>query len=174
MAAYTAGDSRAFRELFQRYAPLLRAMARRRVGRASDADDLVQQTFLQLHRARHDFRPGTRLRPWLVTIAMNLARDALRRRGRRPEAPIDAERLEAPADSAGGAEASDEARRVRAALAALPEDQREVIELFWLSGLPYAEISAIVGASEGAVRVRAHRGYVRLRELLGNDPGDGA
>lgn len=173
MAAYIAGDSRAFRELFQRYAPMLQAMARRRLGASPDADDLVQQAFLQLHRARHDFRPGTRLRPWLVTIAMNLTRDLLRRRGRRPEAPIDPERMEAPGPAGGGAEGADEARRVRAALAELPDDQREVIELFWLSGLAYAEISRIVGASEGAVRVRAHRGYVRLRELLSNEPGEG-
>ena len=173
MAAYIAGDSRAFREIFQRFAPMLQSMARRRVGTGGDADDLVQQAFLQLHRARHDFRPGTRLRPWLVTIAMNLTRDVLRRRGRRPEAPIDPERMEAPISAGHSAESADEARHVRAALTELPEDQREVIELFWLSGLAYAEIAQIVGASEGAVRVRAHRGYVRLRALLGNEPDGG-
>lgn len=170
MAAYVGGDSRAFREVFLRFAPMLEAMARRRLGPGPDSDDLVQQAFLQLHRARHDFRPGMRLRPWLVTIAMNLARDLLRRRGRRPEEPIDPERVEAPMRAGGGPEGADEARRVRAALARLPEDQREAVELFWLSGLSYAEIAQIVGATEGAVRVRAHRGYVRLRALLSNEP----
>jgi RNA polymerase sigma factor (sigma-70 family) len=170
MLAHARGDAAAFREIFQRYAPTLLRLLLRHAGRPADAQDLVQQTFLQLHRARKDFREGARLRPWIVTIALNLARDLNRRRGRRPETAVEDETLhqiavaEAPAERDAGLE-----RRVREALARLPADQREVIELHWFEDLPFQEIATICGASAGAVRVRAHRGYVTLRKALGAD-----
>jgi RNA polymerase sigma-70 factor (ECF subfamily) len=139
-------------------------LIRRQVWREADVQDLVQQTFLQVHRARRDFRAGMRLRPWLVTIALNLARDHLRRRGRRPETALeDAPEPVAPAPP----EDDGTARLVREALAALPQDQRQVIELHWFDGLSFPEIATVVGARAGAVRVRAHRGYVALRRTLG-------
>ncbi len=170
MLAYTNGDAGAFRELFQRYAPVLLRLCTRQVGRPADAQDLVQQTFLQLHRARRDFRADMRLRPWIMTIALNLARDLLRRRGRRPETQVDEAALPAiPASAPADAEA-DIARRVRLALGTLPREQREVIELHWFEQLSFTEIAGIVGATSGAVRVRAHRGYVTLRKSL--DPAN--
>jgi RNA polymerase sigma-70 factor, ECF subfamily len=170
MLAYAGGDEGAFREIFGRYAPLLVRLLARQVGRPADAQDLTQQTFLQLHRARRDFRADMRLRPWIMTIAMNLARDLLRRRGRRPESPVDEETLAVPTDPPReSADEQDTARRVRQALSTLPREQREVIELHWFEQLPFNEIATIVGASSGAVRVRAHRGYVTLRKTL--EPG---
>src|SRR5262245_27229101 len=137
MLAYAQrGDQAAFRELFQRYAPILIRLLTRQLGRHADAQDLVQQTFLQLHRARRDFRSDLRLRPWIMTIALNLARDLLRRRGRRPETEIDEAVLAAPAETPAP-DSSDVALRVRKALAALPMDQREVIELHWFEQLPF-------------------------------------
>src|SRR5262249_43239157 len=131
MLAYTKDDESAFRELFQRYAPVLLRLCTRQVGRPADAQDLVQQTFLQLHRARRDFRADMRLRPWVMTIALNLARDLLRRRGRRPETQVDEAALPAVPATAGGGGANadadaDVARRVRLALSGLPREQREV------------------------------------------------
>lgn len=171
MLTWARGDEAAFRDLFQRYAPILVRILCRQVGRPADAQDLTQQTFLHLHRARRDFKSEMRLRPWIMTIAMNLARDLMRRRGRRPETSID----ESPAAAVVAAPAvepvdRDVARRVRAAVSALPEDQREVIELHWFEQLPFNEIATIVGATAGAVRVRAHRGYVTLRKKL--EPSD--
>jgi len=171
MLAYANGDERAFRELFQRYAPVLLRLCTRQVGRPADAQDLVQQTFLQLHRARRDFRADMRLRPWVMTIALNLARDLLRRRGRRPETRVDEATLPAVPAGSGAYADADVARRVRLALSGLPREQREVIELHWFEQLSFAEIAGIVGATSGAVRVRAHRGYVTLRKSL--DPGGG-
>src|SRR4051794_26555021 len=72
MAAYIDGDAAAFRGLFERHAAVLYRLARRRLNSDDDARDVVQQTLLQMHRARNDFRRGSRLRPWLFTIAMNL------------------------------------------------------------------------------------------------------
>jgi RNA polymerase sigma-70 factor (ECF subfamily) len=163
MLAYAGGDAAALRPLFERYAPILLRLVQRQVGGAADAQDIVQQTFLQLHRARRDFRADMRVRPWVMTIALNLARDVLRRRGRRPEQVLEEETLAAVPAAASD---PDVARRVRAALSGLPRDQREVIELHWFDQLSFSEIAAIVGASSGAVRVRAHRGYVALRKTL--------
>jgi RNA polymerase sigma factor (sigma-70 family) len=168
MAAYVAGDAAAFRAIFERYAPLLlRAMLRELYVR-EEANDLVQQTFLQLHRARVDFDPGQKLKPWVFTIAMNLKREYFRRKKRRPERSLDAETtLEPSVDALGAAQV--EARRTLArVLADLPPDQREVIELHWFDGLEFPEVAQVVGASLSAVKVRAHRGYVRLREALGD------
>jgi RNA polymerase sigma-70 factor, ECF subfamily len=170
MVAYVAGDAGAFSELFRRYAPVLLRLLRRHLSRPSDAQDLAQQTFLQLHRARHDFRAGSRLRPWIYTIALNLARDTSRWRSRHPEISMDEETL--PVSAAVQPDVADNAvpdRRLREALGCLPEEQRQAIELHWFAQLSFSEIAVIVGTSPGAARVRAHRGYTTLRRTL--DPG---
>ncbi len=165
MSAYVAGDTAAFRVLFDRYHAQVMGLARRRVRTDDEARDIVQLSFLHLHRARSDFRPDAKLRPWLFTIAMNLVREHHRRRGRRPETLLEPERLPEP-PQVDLAPATDAAERVQHALSQLPAGQREVIELHWLSELPYEEVAVIVGASVAAVRVRAHRGYEALRVLL--------
>jgi RNA polymerase sigma-70 factor (ECF subfamily) len=171
MLAYANGEEAALRELFKRYAPILLRIHMRQVRRPADAQDLTQQTFLQLHRARRDFRPDSRFRPWLVTIALNLARDFQRRRGRRPECSMIEEALPVSVAVQPVVDTqSDVGIRVRTAIHALPKEQREVIELHWFERLSFNEIASIVGASSGAARVRAHRGYVALRKWL--DPGD--
>jgi RNA polymerase sigma factor (sigma-70 family) len=169
MAAYVAGDSAAFRVIFERYAPvLMRAMLRELYVR-EEANDLVQQTFLQLHRARADFDAGQKLKPWIFTIAMNLKREYFRRKKRRPERSLDAETTVEPAIGALGAARVEAQRTLARVLGTLPADQREVIELHWFDGLEFPEVAQVVGASLSAVKVRAHRGYVRLRAALGDD-----
>jgi len=175
MAAYVAGDAGAFRALFDRYAPMLLRMLRRQVASDADARDLVQLAFLHLHRARLDFREGSRVRPWLVTIALNAKREHFRRTGRRRETTLEPERARGEGiSSSDQLVAGEEAKRVRAALASLPDNQREVIELHWFEGLPFAEIADAVGANVSAVKVRAHRGYERLRMLLKETSNPGA
>jgi RNA polymerase sigma factor (sigma-70 family) len=170
MTAYVAGNPGAFEQLFQRYAGVLYRVARQRLGSDDDARDVVQQTLLQLHRARHDFRSDAPLRPWLFTIALNLVREQHRKRGRRREQPLDdaqhARQASAEPLPGSAREAVERSARVRSALASLPEPQRSVIELHLFDELPYEEIALIVGASVAAVRVRAHRGYERLRQIL--------
>jgi RNA polymerase sigma factor (sigma-70 family) len=178
MAAYVAGDAAAFRVIFARYAPLLlRAMLRELYVR-EEANDLVQQTFLQLHRARADFDHGQKLKPWVFTIAMNLKREYFRKKKRRPERSLEADSVPEPAVPALGAARVDARRTLARALDDLPADQRQVIELHWFDGLEFPEVAQVVGASVSAVKVRAHRGYVRLRQTLGDEaplpplPGD--
>ena len=181
MGAYVAGDAAAFRVIFERYAPLLmRAMLRELYVR-EEANDLVQQTFLQLHRARLDFDAGQKLKPWIFTIAMNLKREYFRKKKRRPERSFDPESMAEPAVEALGAARVDARRTLARVMGDLPADQREVIELHWFDGLEFPEVATVVGASVSAVKVRAHRGYVRLRQALGDDVdlppvegGDGA
>lgn len=167
MAAYVGGDRSAFAALFERHAPRIRRLMQRDLARGEDAHDLVQQTFLQLHRARHDFRAGAKLRPWLFTIALNLKRQHFRRLGRRPETSLEHEGVGEPVETRGGPEASARDAQLRAALSRLPEAQREVIVLHWFEGLTFREIAKMVGASQPAVKVRAHRGYTKLRQSMG-------
>jgi RNA polymerase sigma-70 factor (ECF subfamily) len=166
MAAYVAGDASAFRELFDRYAPLLSRVLVRQLRTREEANDLVQQTFLQLHRARNDFRSDAKLRPWLFTIALNLKREFFRRKKRHPETALELDGRSDPAVEPRGAAQADAAHELRGALAKIAPDQAEVITLHWLHGLSFAEIAEVVGASVSAVKVRAHRGYAALRREL--------
>lgn len=175
MARYVAGDADAFRVLFDRYAPRLTSLMRRQLFRPQDATDLVQQTFLQLHRARRDFRPDSKLRPWLYTIALNLKRKYFRTHSRRPTTSLEIEPEGEDTSPDAPAIQAETIAAVREALQTLPENQRTVIELHWFEGLPFAEVAQVVGAKTSAVKVRAHRGYKRLKEQLGdlsNPPRD--
>lgn len=166
MAAYVAGDADAHRLLFERFAPVLLHLARRQLRDEAEAEDVVQRTFLALHRARHDFREGARLRPWVFTIAMNLVRDTFRRRMRQRESPLELDGRRDPAVEYDRLERKEDALLVRRALSSLPAEQRQAIELHWLEERPFAEIAKIVGASVSAVKVRAHRGYKRMRAYI--------
>ncbi len=176
MAAYLGGDRAAFEALFRRHGPVILGMARRQLRSEEAARDVVQQTFLQVHRARLDFRAGARLKPWLFTIATNLVREHHRRSGRRPETSYEAAKenqpeIEPSASPPDLGEQQDRAlrlARLRGALGQLPDSQRLVIELHWIQGHPFPEVAKMVGATVSAVKVRAHRGYGRLRELLGD------
>ena len=166
-SAYVAGDEDAFQALFDRYAPLLLRLMMRDLRRRTDAEELVQDTFLNLHRAAADFRQGAKLRPWLMTIALNLKREHFRRRARRPEAPLELDGRHDPiADSPRILERRHARDQIEKALATLPDNQREVIVLHWFGGLSFPEVADVVGSTTGAVKVRAHRGYTRMRELL--------
>ncbi len=172
MTAYVAGDPAAFRTLFERYAPLVLGVLRRGGLREDDARDVLQQAFLHVHRARADWDPARAVRPWIMTIALNCRRELARRHVRRPEQELAHE--PAVADRTGRPlETGEEVERLRSALGLLPTAQREVIELHWFAGLPFAQVATSVGASVSAVKVRAHRGYERLRELLGGGGSSG-
>lgn len=168
MTAYVAGDKAAFRELFQRYAPLLQRAMARELRSPEEANDLVQQTFLHLHRSRLDFEPGRKLKPWVFTIALNLKREYFRRTKRRHETSLEDDRIAEPFEGPRGQERSDAARETALALQALPAEHREVIELHWFGGLSFPEVAEAVGSTVAAVKVRAHRGYVALRARLGD------
>jgi RNA polymerase sigma factor (sigma-70 family) len=162
-------DDRAFRELYRRIAPYLRAVAQRRVRSADVAADLVQQAFLNAHAARDRFELGSSFRPWITRILVNLAWDHCRSARRRPLAELDPAELAAPTP-ADSPERRDDVARARKALEALKPRQRLVIELHWLEERPFPEVAATLGERLSTVKVRAHRAYHDLRRALEPTP----
>ena len=167
MEEFCNGDETAFNGLYGRYSTRVLAFLARMVRDQALAEDLVQTTFLSLVRSRGRYEKGTAVRSWIYAIAANAGRDALRRRRSRREAGW---------PSGGGFEPAGEplaerdpaaVRAIELALGQLPVDQREAVILHKLHELSFGEIAQALGISEGAAKVRAHRGYTRLRTLLG-------
>jgi RNA polymerase sigma-70 factor (ECF subfamily) len=168
MAAYVAGDAEAFQRLFRALAPSVHAFFARTVRHGAVAEDLVQTTFLKLHRARGSWRGGGRVRPWVFTIAAHVRSDWLRRRGCEEE-EIDDEALsdsEPEEDPAVVALARERSRRVHAAIECLSGPQRVVVQLHRFEELSFGEIGEVLGISESAAKLRAFRAYGELRRLL--------
>jgi RNA polymerase sigma-70 factor (ECF subfamily) len=168
MAAAQAGDGRAYERLLAACLPLLRGVARRRIRDAAEAEDAVQDTLLTLHQLRHTYDPERPIRPWLVAICERRCVDRLRRQGRRRgrEEPIE-DRHETIASQGPLPDAASEARELRAAVAELPESQRQALALAKLEELPLAEASKRSGISVGALKIATHRAMKTLRRRFG-------
>lgn len=176
MERYCAGDAAAFRELYAAVAPKVYGYLLRMARQRAVADDLLQQTFLKVHRARGAFVRGADPVPWIYSIAHRTFLDEVRRNRRAVVGLSTGDELpEVVADLQGRNEGvADEPRHdpevTRAALSALsqlPEQQREAVVLTKLDGKSVAEAAAIAGTTVGAMKVRAHRGYSALRKVLG-------
>jgi RNA polymerase sigma-70 factor (ECF subfamily) len=165
MERFCRGDESAFELLYARYARPVLAFLTRMVHDEALAQDLLQVTFLSVVRARGRYQKGTALRAWIYAIAGNAGRDALRRRTSRREdlSAAPPETAAAPPPAERDPEA---ARRVQEALMQLSVEQREAVVLHKVQELSFEEIAAALGISVSAAKVRAHRGYRRLRELL--------
>jgi RNA polymerase sigma-70 factor, ECF subfamily len=172
MASYASGDDRAFPPLFHALAPRVHAFFLRSFRDREVADDLMQTTFLKLHRARASYQRELPVRPWVFTIAVRVHLDELRRRCRIPihvgEDQWEELDLAMESPSEDAQEACDAAEAVRVALARLPESQRAVLHLHRYEGLTFEQIADVLGTTPGAVRVRASRAYERLRQELEN------
>ena len=170
MLAFRDGDARAFDALFERWAGRVLRFVERMVGEASVAEDLVQETFVRVWRARERYQPEARFSTWLFTIAGNAARNELRRPFRRaPHDSLEEEREGASLELASGEPPADvqvDARRagagLEARLAALPERQCEALWLRAVEGLSYAEVAAALATSEPSVKALIHRARVAL------------
>ncbi|MEB2346794.1 MAG: sigma-70 family RNA polymerase sigma factor [Deltaproteobacteria bacterium] len=186
MLALRAGDGAAFDALFARWsAPLLRYLERL-VREPALAEELAQEVFLRVYRARERYEPDARFSTWLFTIATRLAWNELRRpRHRNPHEPLEGDEEMAPLPLASGAPAADavvEARRtgalVEQALDRLPERQRAALWLAAVEGLSYAEVAALLETTERSVKALVHRARTALadhvRALRRADPGAGA
>ncbi len=165
MAQFCIGHEAAFDEIYRRHATSVHSFLRRMVGQPDLADDLLQNTFFSVVRARGRYLPGTSLRSWIFTIAANTARDARRR------ARVRADLVRAHGVDEGSVDPihpdPPAARALQQALADLPDDQREAVLLHKMQGLGFAEVAEVLGISVGAAKVRAHRGYEKLRARLG-------
>jgi RNA polymerase sigma-70 factor (ECF subfamily) len=169
MDLYAAGDETAFDEVYDELAPRLYRFALRWTRSASAAEDVVQQTLLQIHCARDRFVRGAAVLPWAYAIARRLLID-LGRRGAREELRSDALLdLEAPTPGPSPEEALDRRRaevEARRDLSALPSGWREAFELVKLEGLSVAETAEVLGITRGMVKIRTHRATVALREAM--------
>ncbi len=170
MAAHARGERAAFDVLFTRYAARLYQVLSRGLRRPEDAKDLVQQTFLQVHRHRADYDPSRGFRPWLYTIALNIRRQYLRTKGRRPESELD-EMVERTLAHAPGQTLLENRQLLELGLRRLSPEAAEVIVLHWFGELAMSEIATMLGVSESAVKVRAHRGYEALRTIFEREQG---
>lgn len=168
-----AGDLEAFNGLVELYQDYLFSMVVRSVRDRDVAEDAVQEAFFSAYRNLASFS-GTSFRSWLTRIAINAARDILRKRKRRPSEPYpewEDESWQPPAPAAEGPEQVSLARQQRAALAeamtSITGDQRAAIVLYDVQGYDYGEIAEMTGVSVGTVKSRIHRGRLALREHLG-------
>jgi RNA polymerase sigma-70 factor (ECF subfamily) len=165
------GDEGALSELYDLFGRAAYALALRIVRDASHAEDVVQEAFLDLWRGAGRFDPE-RSRPasYLLTFVHRRAVDLVRREQARPQRGGGVEDIaERPGadDVAGSLVASEQGATVRAALAGLPDAQRQVLELAYFSGLSQSEIAERLGEPLGTVKSRTHVALSRLRELLG-------
>jgi RNA polymerase sigma-70 factor, ECF subfamily len=170
--ACLAGDPSAFDVLVGRWDRKIRGAIYRVLGSEDDARDLCQEAFLKAYRGLGSFKREARFSSWLYQIALNLCRDRLRRR--RGRTMVSLEEL----DEGGGhlpssrpsaldlVESRDLQRTVAAAVASLPEEQREVIVLKEYQGLTFLEIAEILDVPVSTVKTRLYRGLGHLRERL--------
>jgi RNA polymerase sigma-70 factor (ECF subfamily) len=170
LARYKAGQDDGLEELVRRYEHELFAFLYRFVADQAAAEDLFQETFIQVHRNASSFDPQRRFRPWLFTIAANKARDYLRSHGRRTVHSLD------NTASAGGEEGStfldlmasdtpapptelsraEDLARVSAVLAELPALYKEVLVLAYFHEFPYKDIAEMLHIPLGTVKSRLH------------------
>jgi RNA polymerase sigma-70 factor, ECF subfamily len=166
-----SGDGDAFRRFYDRYASLVFTFALRLLGARSDAEDLLQEVFLQVWRQAQSYSPE-RGSPeaWLITMTRSRAIDklrSLRRRDISPLSPDQPPRLEGGMPVVPPTQASEAKLTVQGVLTKLPEAQRTVLELAYFDGLTQSEIAARLGEPLGTVKTRIRVGLERLRGFLG-------
>jgi RNA polymerase sigma-70 factor (ECF subfamily) len=176
MLRFQAGDPRAFEALMRRHRTPVFSFLLRLTGDRARAEDLLQETFLKVVKAAAGWEERARFSTWLYTISRNLAVDESRRAAFRRTETLDASsgadppvREQAAADDAAPDRAADAALlrpRLEAALAALPEEQREVFLLREHAGLPFREIAVVTGVPENTVKSRMRYALEGLRTRL--------
>jgi RNA polymerase sigma-70 factor (ECF subfamily) len=167
MDRFVDGDSAAFEIIFRRLAPRVAAGLRLMTGSSHLAEDLTQSTFLKVLRARGTYQRGMAVDVWIWAIARRTWIDEKRRFARRLEVPVGNELCQWTSPNDGP-----ETGPLFAALSALPTSQREALLLLKLEGLSAAEAAAVVGTTEGAIKMRAQRGYEQLRRILNSEPDE--
>jgi RNA polymerase sigma-70 factor (ECF subfamily) len=166
MRASQEGDRDAFEALLKEILPRVRSQVFGRLGGREHAEDVVQNVLLSLHRSRHTYHPSRRFKPWLNAVTRNAVIDSLRAR-RHEWRHQSFDEVEVPGDESllpGGPEPI--SPELESALSRLPVAQREAVELLHVEELSVREAAVKTGTSVSAFKVRAHRGRVRLREIL--------
>ena len=176
---FCRGQTETFGVLVRRYERELYGYLRRYLGDASLAEDVFQNTFLQVYVKSGQYEPGRPVRPWLYTIATHQAIDAMRRNGRHQAVSLDETWAEGGEGEIAGllellqsrgpspveaATAQERREQVRASVERLPEFLRQVLILAYYQGLKYREIADILDIPVGTVKSRLHAALVKLQE----------
>ena len=182
LAAYRSGEHNSFASLVERYQRELFHFLVRFLGDRAAAEDIFQETFLQVHQSADQFDPQRRFRPWLFTIAANKARDLMRSQARRPTNPLQAT-INANDDDSGqfidlmqsadpmpgeAMEREELQKVVQATVEAMPEHLREILLLSYFHQFPYKEISDILQIPLGTVKSRLHAAVAYFAERWKN------
>lgn len=163
------GSEGAYSQLLSELLPLLRAIVRRKWRNQQDVEDIVQDILLSVHSVRHTYDPRRPFMPWLITIASRRIADTARRVVSRSANETTVDIMPETSDAAEtntGFEASEAQESIRVALSALPEGQRQAIELMKLQGLSLQEASARTGKSVASLKVTVHRAVKAMRHVL--------
>jgi RNA polymerase sigma-70 factor (ECF subfamily) len=163
MERYQQADPEAPATLVAALSPALLRFFKSQVASREQADDLLQETWLRIHRVRHTYRPGEPVLPWIYAIARRVRVDGYRRTRRITLHEI---AMDAPPERSVEAEAKNPAPAFDTLVAALPEAQREVVTMLKVGGLTVEEVARATSSTVGAVKQKAHRAYERLRRLL--------
>jgi RNA polymerase sigma-70 factor (ECF subfamily) len=180
MLRVRSDEAGAFEELVENYQHRLVGVMHHLVGNAEEAEDLAQEVFLRVYRARKKYRPRSKFSTWLFTIANNLALNALRTRQRKPAVPLDVRDSgplgPRPAEHMVKAKTSSPSTRIqnvelvlkiREALNTLNERQRMAVVLNKFEDMNYAEIAEVMGLTTQAVKSLLSRARSNLRQMLG-------
>jgi len=175
MSGYQQADEQAASALIDRVSPLLLRYFWVHAFHRGDAEDLLQDTWMRIHRARHTYRKGSPVLPWIFAIARHTGLDHYRkaRRVEIREMQVDPlpEIAHPPSDLPPGG-SDGKIAELDAILAHLPASQREVILMLKVTGMTVEEVARATASSAGSVKQKAHRAYQKLRVVLGREARD--
>lgn len=168
------GDSAAFDELFSRHSGPIYSFLSRMISARSDPEDLLQETFLRVITHAKDFKAGMAIRPWLFTIARNVALNWMKKSRLRSDLEVQTDLSDwqprttgaQPVDPSRLAEVEEDKARVLAAMEDLPPLHREILILIIFNSFSYEEAAAITGDPESTLRSRVFHALRKLRERL--------
>jgi RNA polymerase sigma-70 factor (ECF subfamily) len=162
------GDAAAFAQLVERWQNPVARLVRQLLGPQADVEDLCQEVFVRVLRARDRYQPSHAFSTWMYRIALNVARDFRRRQQRRPPMLVASQDVPSPAIPTIDALARDEeAKAIAASLTSLPDELREILVLKHFGHLSSNEIAQVVNLPPGTVKSRLQAALKKLRgELL--------
>ena len=164
MARYQAGDSAAVTALVEGVGPQLHRFFMAQSASRSDADDLLQETWLRIHRVRHTYRPGEPVLPWFYAIARRVRIDHFRRASRTTARERPLEDVCEP--SLAQPQEEPHAHDLETLLAPLSDSQRDIIRMLKVAGMSLEEVARATSCSVGSVKQKVHRAYRKLRDSM--------
>jgi RNA polymerase sigma-70 factor (ECF subfamily) len=170
MVGYQEADREAASELVRELSPMLTRFLAGPAQTRSYVDDMLQDCWLRIHKARHTYRPGSPVLPWIFAIARHTRIDAFRRRRK---IDIQETSFDDKPDSVPGMGQPPQTRDLDLwrMVSGLPESQQEVIRMLKVSGMTLEEVARATGTTVGAVKQKAHRAYEKLRVLMRESEG---